>query len=284
MKTFICGCVRNCEPHIDGVFDTINRIRTVFNDIHIIVAYDQSNDKSLLKLSQHKRIYGDKMDVLINRNPLSLRRTENIANARNAILDRMRVLRELEGGDECPDWRIFIMMDFDDVCSAPPNLDVLTRTLNREAEWDSVSFNRPGYYDVWAVSLRPFVYSAWGWDDPREVVNIMRNYVVEKLNGLKPDEWLKCESAFNGFALYKTSIFLKCRYNWRRPLEFISVADLNANREAVGFRRARSPLDKQTDEPDCEHRWFHMSAIRQYGARIWISPEFLFSHAIYGHA
>jgi hypothetical protein len=278
-KAFICGCVRNCEEHIDAVFSTIQQIETLFSDTHVIVAYDQSHDKTLLKLTQYKRLRGEKMDVLINRNPLSIRRTENIANARNAILERIRGLFKYD--DE---WPIFIMMDFDDVCDGPPNLDVLRRVLQRESEWDSISFNRPGYYDIWALSLSPFLYSAWGWDGPREVVRIMREHLLKILGQRKPEDWLACRSAFNGFALYKTSLFLTCRYDWRRPIEHISVSDFELNRSALGFRATRSPIRTQTDEPDCEHRSFHMSAISRFGAKIWISPECLFMHPILGHA
>ena len=278
-KAFICGCVRNCEEHIDAVFSTIQQIETLFSDTHIIVAYDQSHDKTLLKLTQYKRLRGEKMDVLINRNPLSLRRTENIANARNAILERMRGLFRYDDT-----WPIFIMMDFDDVCAGPPNLDVLRRVLQRESEWDSISFNRPGYYDIWALSLSPFLYSAWGWDGAREVVRIMREHLLKILGQRKPEDWLACRSAFNGFALYKTSVFLTCRYDWRRPIEHISVSDFELNRAALGFRATRSPIRTQTDEPDCEHRSFHMSAISRFGAKIWISPECLFMHPILGHA
>jgi hypothetical protein len=277
-KAFICGCVRNCEKYIDAVFDVINQIDSLFSETRIIIAYDESPDKSLLKLIQHKRLRRDKMDVLINRAPLSPYRTQNIANARNSILAKMR---EVNVENEYP---IFIMMDFDDVCAAPLDLEVLKRALNRESEWDSISFNRPGYYDVWAVSLKPFIYSAWGWTDPHEVVKIMRKYIVEKLKNLNPDEWLECLSAFNGFALYKSAVFLKCDYDWKRPLEYMRLEDIKQNREALGFKNIRYPLDKSVEKPDCEHRSFHMSAIHRFGARIRISPEILFCHEILGHA
>jgi glycosyltransferase involved in cell wall biosynthesis len=279
-KVIICGCVRNCEKYIDRVFATITQIETLFSETRIIIAYDESTDKSLLKLSQHKRLRGNKMDVLINRNPLYPYRTQNIANARNSILQKMR---EVDGNGQFP---VFIMMDFDDVCAAPLDLAVLKRALNRESEWDSISFNRPGYYDIWAVSLKPFIYSSWGWTEPREVVKIMREYIVDKLAKLDPGQLLECSSAFNGFAIYKSSVFLKCGYDWRRPLEYMTLEDVEKNREALGSssRSIRYPLDKSVEEPDCEHRSFHMSALHRFGARIRISPEILFSHEILGHA
>ena len=278
-KVIICGCVRNCEKYIDSVFNTITQIESVFSETRIIIAYDESTDKSLVKLVKYKREYGPRMEVLINRHPLSPYRTQNIANARNSILDKIRETDDSQ-------FPVFIMMDFDDVCAAPLDINVLKRALNRKSEWDSISFNRPGYYDIWAVSLKPFVYSAWGWTEPREVVKIMREYVVDKLDKLDPNELLECSSAFNGFAIYKTSVFLKCSYDWRRPLEYMTLEDIEQNREALksSSRSIRYPLDKFVEEPDCEHRSFHMSAIHRFGARIRISPEILFGHEILGHA
>ena len=218
------------------------------------------------------------MDVLINREPLTPYRTQNIANARNSILQKMR---EVDGNGQFP---VFIMMDFDDVCAAPLDINVLKRALNSESEWDSISFNRPFYYDIWAVSVKPFIYSAWGWDEPREVVKIMREYIVKKLNNLKEGELLECSSAFNGFALYKSALFLKCEYDWRRPLKYMTAQDIKKNRRVIGSRNKLSPLNESAEESDCEHRSFHMSAIHRFGARIRISPEILFNHEILGHA
>lgn len=266
-SVFICGAVRNCEKYLDRVFENIERIQTLFSDTHIIVAYDQSTDKTLLKLAHYKKKYGGKMDIHVNREPLSPYRTARISNARNRLLDRMR---------ELPERPYFIMMDMDDVCDSPANLDVIQRAIDRSSEWETISFNRPRYYDLWALSIGPYIYSCWGWVNPVQVVDIMRDYVSGKLASLQPNELLECRSAFNGFAIYKTDPFLKCRYDWRMPKEYMSVADIRENYRLLGNRASVSPLNKKTDEPDCEHRSFHMEAEAKYGARIRISSECVF--------
>ena len=271
-NVFICGTVRNCEPYLNAVFDAMQKIQTLFNKTHIIISYDESKDKSLLKLAQYKAKCSTKMDILMNRAPLSVRRTENISKARNAIIDRMNAV--VENSQE--EWPYFIMMDMDDVCAGEPNIEAIQRALCRESEWDTISFNRPGYYDIWALSLSPFIYSSWGWESPYDVVDIMRKYVISKLAELPDNGFLECLSAFNGFAIYKTHPFLKCRYDWLMPKKYMSMKELEANRCALGFRGSFSPLDKQTNEPDCEHRALHMSAIYEYGARVRISPEYVF--------
>lgn len=275
-NVFICGTVRNCEQWIDRAFDTIRQIEPLFNKTHIIISYDESNDKSLLKLVQYKALYAKRMDIFINRDPLSHRRTENISKARNVLLDKMNRIIE-DSSEKNEQWPYFIMMDMDDVCAKTPNIDVIQRALDRAEEWDTISFNRPGYYDIWALSIPPFIYSSWGWENPQNVVDIMRNYIVKKLEDLPSEDLLECQSAFNGFAIYKTDPFLKCRYNWLMPKEYMSIRDLKANRRELGDRHSFSPLDQLTDEADCEHRAFHMSAIHNYGARVRISPECVFT-------
>lgn len=268
-RIFICGTVRNCEPYLDAVFANIKKITELFADFHIIIAFDVSEDTSLLKLTQHKQALGDKLDIHVNRNPITPRRTENISNARNACLEKMRNLNP-----NASDY--FIMIDMDNVSTKSMNLDVFKRAMDRSDQWDSVSFNRYGYYDLWALSIDKYVYSCWGWLSPREVVEHMRTYIIDKLSKIPEDQFAECRSAFNGFAIYKTSMFLNCHYDWRMPKEYMNLAELQEQQRILWGTGSRSPLDQKTDEPDCEHRAFHMMATAKNGARIRISPECLF--------
>jgi len=273
-KIFVCGAVRNCEKHLDAVFHNIKRIIEIFKDFRIIMAFDRSDDKTLLKLVQYKHEYGEKMDIILNRNPLSHIRTVNISNSRNSIIHNIR--DKLNSGFNIAEWKYFIMMDMDDVCSNYMDLEVITRALIKSDKWDSVSFNRTDYYDLWALSIDSFVYSCWGWHNPTEVVEIMRKYIVDKLDQTSLDDYLECQSAFNGFAIYKTEKFIDCDYDWRMPKKYMRLEDIQENRRILGNRDSFSPLCTQTDEPDCEHRAFHMMATAKNGARIRITPEKLF--------
>jgi hypothetical protein len=168
------------------------------------------------------------------------------------------------------------MMDMDDVCAKPIKLEPLDRVMKETDKWDSCSFNRAGYYDIWALSYPPYIYSCWGWVDPVTVVHTMQDDIIYKLRETPDHEYFPVLSAFNGFAVYKTPIFLKCCYDWRMPKKYMRLQDLQANQQILGFRASFSPLDKQTDEADCEHRHFHMQAIYDYGARVVICPEEIF--------
>ena len=56
MKFIIAGCARNCENYIELVFENIKKICAIIDVQQIIVAYDESSDKTLLKLVKQKRI------------------------------------------------------------------------------------------------------------------------------------------------------------------------------------------------------------------------------------
>lgn len=275
---FICGTVRNCEKHLDAAFANIKILTELFADYRIIMAFDVSDDSSLINLIKHKREHGNKMDIHINRNARSSRRTENISNARNECL---KIMREQTNTGFAAEY--FVMIDMDDVCSGPMNLAVFRRTMDLSEKWDSVSFNRKGYYDAWALSIDAYIYSCWGWWSPYEVVDHMRNYIIEKLSKIPVGEFAECRSAFNGFAIYRTAKFLDCHYDWRMPKQYMKLEELLEQQRILWGVGSRSPLEIQTDEPDCEHRTFHMMATAKNGARIRISSEILFPSIVTSH-
>ena len=121
MKFIIAGCARNCENYIELVFENIKKICAIIDVQQIIVAYDESSDKTLLKLVKQKKELKTKLKILINKEPLTPYRTQNICNARNKLLKEIY--------DYEPTIDKFIMMDFDDVCSKPINIDVLKEGL-----------------------------------------------------------------------------------------------------------------------------------------------------------
>jgi len=295
VKTYICGCVRNCAQYLPAVFANIEKIAALFDDYQIVIAYDQSTDMSLRILCDLKKRI-PKLEILVNKQAIGNVRTENIANARNQLLRYMQRQREQSLN---LDFDYFIMIDMDDVCAGTMNLDVLRKYVDIEkqnnsldhhdttdvAQWDALSFNRPIYYDAWALSLDPFISSCWHFPKGREVVYKMRRYVQERLLELSKqnakfdkNDLLLCGSAFNGFALYRMAKFANVRYEGtvEKNLEIIPKMDFENTAKA-----ARQSLSwHRTD--DCEHRYFHIRATQQNGARICISPEILFTDYVDG--
>jgi hypothetical protein len=263
MKTYICGCAKSCEPYIDSVFKNIDKIIPLFEDYKIVIAYDKSEDKTLRKLCDMKKKYN--MDILINPNSCTQIRVENICNARNQLLQYMRK-------ENTPNFEFFIMMDFDNVCAGPMNVSAIKNGLERD-DWDSLSFNREDYYDIWALSARPYVYSCWHFPNGHEVVKIIQKFIKKELDECDPGDLYECISAFNGLAIYRTDAFKDVFYEWdiNKNIEIMPQEWIAQTSRALG-----RPIMKRPCDDDCEHRYFHMKATQANGARIRISPECLF--------
>ena len=142
--------------------------------------------------------------------------------------------------------------------------------------WDSLSFNRRFYYDIWALSIEPFFVSCWHWaDDKRQfenplVTQIMHQYITNKLR--ESNKLVDCISAFNGFAIYKKAAFIRSHYE----------PDVRTNlalMPPVWIEQSSRVLQRHIYTnwfEDCEHRHFHMKAVLENGAKIRIAPDILF--------
>jgi hypothetical protein len=70
-------------------------------------------------------------------------------------------------------------------------------------------------------------------------------------------------SSYNGFAIYKTDAFLNCSYS----------SEININL----FPKQLLPSKiLKSFKNDCEHRKFHLEAIKKNNARIMVSPLSIF--------
>ena len=274
-KCIVGGCVRDCMPYLSESLKNIKRLEALFDEIYVVIAFDQSRDKSLEILQQHKPLFAH-FDILVHSNPLSIIRTERIANARNAIIDYTDGLLTI---DEYP---FLIMMDMDDVCAAPIRLGVIERNIGRN-DWDALSFNRDQYYDIWGLSISPYLISCWHYSPAGytnvNVVKMTRKYIIERLRTTPADELLEVYSAFNGFAIYRRSKFQGCRYKHYFPLNTLTPEQFLQTQETMKkmpFPHIKTFQYNETIPEDCEHRAFHFEAIAKHGAKICISPEFLF--------
>lgn len=261
----ICGCVRNCSNFLDEVFKNIDKIKEEFNIIEIVLAYDNSDDNTLLKLFD--LVQKHKIKILLNDKPLLTDdpmknvRVINICNARNRIMDYIN--------NSYNDTKIdyFMMMDFDEVCSKPINMDTLKKAFVLSDKWDCITFNNKRYYDYWALSFDDYIYSCWHTTDPLKMIEYMCNALEEKFN--KTEEYIECESAFNGFGIYNYEKFKKYRYSTVMDHSFFKQEKLHNM-----IYNKKIWLIKN-DLPECEHRFFHMNAKRD-GCKIVILKDYLF--------
>jgi hypothetical protein len=265
-KCCICGTIKNCEKYLKYVFKNIKKITELFVDYYIIVYYDDSSDNTLKKLIKYKKYF--KIHIYHNIKYKNDCRTHRLAYGRNYCL---KIINKYFSN-----FKYFIMMDFDDVCTGEINISVLKKYIDNDSNWDSLSFNKSNYYDLWALSIRPYIFSYIHFNNPYDVLHNMGIYINDKLKSLNDNELLPCFSAFNGFAIYKTQVFKDCIYDGNIRLDLIPLEYLKEN---IQHNKSEIVMNEHnwlnSKKEDCEHRSFHFAAIKKNNARIFISPEIL---------
>lgn len=274
-------CVYNNERGLPSVLSNIVAISQskLFDKLTIVAYYDASVDNSYSILESFKNQHSNSGStsietVIISNHKKEIRmnfgnasrvtnksRTMRIAAARNEILNYMRFVHKR---GRCNNY--FIMMDSNEyACVGQINIDTLRHALRRSDEWDSISFDREaGYYDYWALSFDPHIYSFFHLQNKDDALNKMVTEFATKLNASRDSHTLiPVYSAFNGFAIYKTSMFLNCSYSSFIHIHLFPKQLLPA--KIVNYFKN-----------DCEHRKFHLEAIKKNGARIMVIPLSIF--------
>jgi len=283
-KVYICGCVKNCANFLQPVFANIDKLINLFDDYKIIISEDSSSDDSLNVLKMMKNKY--KLDIvhsIENKIPDDFSfRSKKISNARNKILEHIQHLNQ-------EDFQYMIMLDMDDVCSGNMDANILKSILNNEklvgdkfeGEWDALSFNRKNYYDIWALSVDPYVFSCFHFPGNINVVEVTIKYISYKLQNMDKSKLLHCYSAFNGFSIYRRHKFKDCVYDWEIKNTFNKISKdlISKNEKALGIKMSFDHICHPLVNPqtDCEHRHYHLEAIKKNNAKIRISPLCLFT-------
>jgi hypothetical protein len=267
----VCLCVFNNQVGLPPCLRNIlalNRTNNLFSILHIAAFYDESTDASLQILTQFKQAKQNlNITIIQNPNPQPNKpRTQRIAQARNGLLNHIR--------ENFPTIDYFIMMDTNDYsCVGKIRPQVIRLTIQDSANWDAVSFDREdGYYDYFALRYNPYIYSLFhfgNWvEAKRKLVNHFSKILIKaKQVGAK---YIPVLSAFNGFAIYKTSVFLNCTYDSNIDLGLYPPALVERHESLVGLK-----ILKYLGE-DCEHCRFHAEAVKHYGAKIRISLNKVF--------
>ena len=155
---YIGLCVKDSEDGLIQVLNNVDKIRDIFLEVKVIVAYDESKDASIDILTNYGMKHNDVMIIDVenhddykNSNEKHVDRSQRIANARNVILDQIYATSS--------SFEYFIMMDTNYYsCVTPIDISVLSRAIALSG-WDGLSFNRDPYYDIWALSIPPLVLS-----------------------------------------------------------------------------------------------------------------------------
>ena len=258
MSIVIGLCCYNSSQGLPRIFKNLRELSTKFKSTVAIFCYDISRDNTLeLIKNEFQRNAPCVAELVANRYPRTHSRTHNISNARNTVLD---VIKERYAHFE-----LLSMMDCNEyACIGDIELETLDDILRDDMidRWDGISFNREaGYYDYWALSFSPFVYSFFHCTGWQQVVAAMRERFSKILDEEK-GELIYVYSAFNGFAIYKMSKFVDCRYSDKISVELFPAGEIAKQCLAAKC----NIIDSLSD--DCEHRNFHLESIKNTTAKL----------------
>jgi hypothetical protein len=271
----------NCAQFLPNILDNILTLSTTFDNIAVVFGYDKSNDDSLQILQDFKNTNASfSVHIIINTSVRHKYRTHNLEHIRNLILQFVL--------DNYDDYKYYITMDSDDVCSTSININVLQLHLNNSSKWDVLTFNKPNYYDIWALQYDSYVHHFRCLSyNSNQVINFVKDDITNKLSKLKSCEYFQVHSAFNGFGIYK----LQClkspsvKYDGKTQQHFSDekvnnmIEYLNAN---VTTKRKTISIHKNSTE-NCEHIGFHVSIINANPqVKIMITSDILFEDGLYG--
>jgi len=267
--------VKDVEPFVQPVFSNIMKMSEIFNIEAIIFFIDKGEDDTLGEISRVSKSFSgifdpSKVSIIENEETQLPSRTERISLGRNALVKHVE--------ENFPEVDYFVMMDGDDVSSGKFDHLKIEKYLLRD-DWDSISFNRKNYYDIWALCFEPFIHNMWSFTTREHclsVYKIMKAEISKKLEMLEDGDILECYSAFNGFAIYRTKKFLGCSYDGSKQELFPrgQILRYQEKLESEFFLEGiRVDFSKSSN---CEHVSFHIQAINQNGAKIRISKEVLF--------
>ena len=269
MNIALCFCVRNCEKFFKYIFLNIERLKNENINIYCIFVYDNCTDNSEQILKWYQM--NNKNVIVKHIQNTSKYRTVRIASARNECL---RIVY-----NELPNIKYHIAIDCDDVNSIPWNISLIHNYLNNfdNDDWDCISFNRPSYYDIWALLFDNYRHHYLGFkNNIWDVHNMMYNDITKKLFYTKSNS-IEVISAFNGFAIYKTDKFKQCYYDGL----YSNVKKIITPQERINtlrYIKYRSNLNVDINHKSiecCEHIFYHLLGIHN-GCKIKISKYNLF--------
>jgi hypothetical protein len=267
MKIALCFCVRNCAIYLNNIFLNIARFKSIQPDLHCVFVYDNCRDNSVDILKKYQTIH--KNVILREIENTDIHRTVRIAKARNECLSIVY--------NEISDVDYHIMIDCDNVNYLPWNINLLYYYLHQNKDWDVISFNRPNFYDIWALLFDNYKHHCHGFGKHNEdVINRMTIDILANLNRSK--DTVDVLSAFNGFCMYKTKKVEGCRYDGL----YINAKKLTTEEEkqttVAHLKKYNLHVTINDDCVECcEHIYYHLSAIKK-GCKIKLSKFNLFEN------
>jgi|688.fasta_scaffold00081_87 hypothetical protein len=212
-KVVVCAAVRNIQDTIKPVFDNINRLSGIFEDVRCILVESDSYDNTLASIKHYKPYLNCTLDVYSfgNMERVVPNRMQRICRARNYYLDIVQ--------QEYSDYDYLLVIDFNETNIEPYDLDLIKSNFELSVDWDMVCANQELlYYDLYALRHQEWMpFNCWNAIGNRPSFmsyETAHNIYVKSrfLNIKKTHPPIKVMSAFGGSAFIKISSIGQARH------------------------------------------------------------------------
>lgn len=211
-EILVCGTVRNLEKIIEKEIIHFKKITKIFKKVNFLLVESDSEDKTcnILKYIKNKESNFRFISLGNLKKDIPLR-TERLAFCRNIIVDE--VIKNYKTVD------YIFMADMDGVNNMLTEKNII-ECWQTSVDWDVICANQLSfYYDIYALRQ-----DFWNNNDCvitknklESIIGINNAHKVAieskqiKINPNMPP--IKVNSAFGGFAIYKSKVFISGRYN-----------------------------------------------------------------------
>lgn len=214
-KIIICVAVKNESKNLKNFFKILNRFILKFDDYFIIFVESDSKDETNTILDNYlKGKKGKIINLNIDRN---FNRIKSLEICRNEYLKYINENNILQNFD------YMFVMDADGV-NNKISYNKILNSLNTKIDWSAIFANQSLlYYDIYALRIHNLITENY-------VTKIINDDVSKKFKTLKKnfsenllrfffitkntnERYVKVNSAFGGFAIYKIDRILKIKYD-----------------------------------------------------------------------
>lgn len=203
-KIILCGIGKNVAPFVGNTIENMEKLGSHFKDYAVIIYENNSRDESGQLFSEwaQKNPKVTFVGENLRKDEILPSRCENIARARNKVLDISRMAKYY-------DYEYLLMVDLD--FFRPYPIEAILETIQDPREWDCVGANgmRCGYFyfDRYAFRdetfpLGPELIGDYFW----EQVNKQVTYPAD-------NDWAPVFAAYGGMAIYKIASIRNCRFS-----------------------------------------------------------------------
>jgi hypothetical protein len=204
------GAARNCGDSIAPTCEKITELGGFFKEYAVKFFENDSLDNTYHECEKYTRtINNGKLFSETNLDILMPHRTQRLAYARN------RLLEDALQHESHFDYLCWV--DMDGLVDKRFSTEGFLSNFKYGDVWDAVfPISYPIYYDIWALRDKYISPDDIVWKTKHSVPNMISRknlhtapsqLAIDSLNG-----WLKVESAFGGFGLYKMDLSAKGRY------------------------------------------------------------------------